>query len=72
MRQDTIGARVATIRRQRGMTLQQVGDRSGLPPSTVQRIEHDRTKDPGVWTLHAIAHALDVSLSTLWMGATRP
>lgn len=69
---DTVGARVATLRAQRGMSLRQLADGADIAPSTIHRLECDRTRDPGIWTLVAIAHALDVGVATLWMGARPP
>jgi len=56
------GHRIRALRRQRGMTLQQVGVRSGLSIPFLSQVERDRVS-PAIASLAGIAKALGVSMS---------
>lgn len=46
--------RLTAMREARGLTLQDVEARSGIPFQTVRRIFDGSTRDPGISTMHAI------------------
>jgi transcriptional regulator with XRE-family HTH domain len=56
------GHRIRALRRQRGMTLQQVGAKSGLSIPFLSQVERDKVS-PAVASLAGIAKALGVSMS---------
>ncbi|MFP4043754.1 MAG: helix-turn-helix domain-containing protein [Rhodosalinus sp.] len=58
------GQRVRTLRRGRGLTMQQVADRGGMACSTVSKIENSNLS-PTFDGLLKLARGLDVDLSTL-------
>ena len=60
-----ISASIATIRRQRGMTLQDVADRAGLSKSHVWDMEKGNSANPTIETAANLARALGVSLDRL-------
>ena len=56
------GGRIRALRRQRGMTLRQVGAKSGLSTPFLSQVERDKVS-PAVASLAGIAKALGVSMS---------
>lgn len=54
-----LGKRLFLARSKRGYTMEQLGDRSSVHPSTINGIEKGRN-DPGTVTTHKLANALDV------------
>lgn len=56
------GSRIRALRRQRGMTLQQVGELAGLSKPFLSQVERDKVS-PAVASLASIAKALGVSMN---------
>ena|GEM_PF-3077637 len=61
---EQVGRRVLDLRVAAGLSTEELADRSGLPPATVEAIEQG-AESPTVRAARALAHALDVSLSRL-------
>ena len=61
----TIAARMAGLRRERGLTLQEVADRAGIAKSHAWDIERGRSRNPTIAATAGIASALGVSLDYL-------
>jgi transcriptional regulator with XRE-family HTH domain len=61
----SIGTRIIQLRNQKGLTQQELGDRTGLAPSYVSRIEN-RHLEPRPHTLSKIALALGVPISEIF------
>ncbi|AEI71141.1 hypothetical protein [EBPR siphovirus 5] len=61
----TIGNRLAELRAERGLTLQDVADRTGLSKTHVWELEAGRTRNPSIDTAVRLARALGVSLDYL-------
>lgn len=60
-----IAKTLSTIRRQRGFTLQEVADRSGMAKSQIWELENARGKNPSIKTAISLAQALGISLDRL-------
>lgn len=60
-----LGVRIKSIREERGMTLQQVSDASGLAKSHVWELEQGRASNPTINAVWSMASALTVSPSIL-------
>ena len=67
---ESIGTRIKALRNQQGLTLAELGARSGLSTSYLSQIERDRTA-PSLPTLTEIAKALDVGLRHFFEIETR-
>ena len=61
----SIGTRIIQLRNQKGLTQQQLSERTGLAPSYVSRIEN-RHLEPRPQTLRKIAVALGVPISDIF------
>jgi transcriptional regulator with XRE-family HTH domain len=61
----SIGTRIIQLRNEKGLTQQQVSDRTGLAASYLSRIEN-RHLEPRPHTLRKIALALDVPMSEIF------
>ena len=59
-----MGREAARIRREKGLTLDNVAERSGLSRKSVVNVEQAH-KAPDIATLHALAHGLGVPLAAL-------
>lgn len=57
-----VGARIRDLRTARGMTIQDLADRTRLSVGFLSRVERDRA-NPSVKALHDISRALDVTIS---------
>ena len=66
-----IGIRIRELRKQRGMTLVGVAERTGLSASLLSMVERGRTS-PSIGTLVAVARALGVHMSELFNPAVAP
>lgn len=64
---ETLGHRIRHFRGQRGLTLDQLGERLGLAGSQLSLIENGK-REARVGTLQAIAGALDIELGALLSG----
>jgi transcriptional regulator with XRE-family HTH domain len=60
----TLGENIRQIRKNKGMSIQQIRDITGLSKSTISEIEND-ISNPTISTLTKISHALNVSLDKL-------
>jgi transcriptional regulator with XRE-family HTH domain len=60
-----LGARVRTLRRERGLTLKGLGERAGLSHPFLSQVERGLAR-PSVSSIERIAAALDVSVARLW------
>lgn len=58
-----IGREVRTLRKQRGITVADLGEATGLSAGMLSKIENGLTS-PSLTTLQSLAHALGVSIST--------
>ncbi|EFB74712.1 helix-turn-helix domain-containing protein [Subdoligranulum variabile] len=57
-----IGALISQKRKQAGMTIDELSDRSGVPKGTLNKIINGITRDPQLETVKAIARALSCTL----------
>lgn len=62
---DSIGDRLASLRRRRGLTQEDLAEVSGVAVSTVRKLEQGARYTARVATLNALAHGLRVPLSVL-------
>jgi transcriptional regulator with XRE-family HTH domain len=62
-----LGKRIASIRRERGMTQEQLAERTGFTVITIGYIEQGR-RSPRIATLHKIAAGLGVPIIELFRG----
>lgn len=62
---EQMASRMASLRRERRLSLQEVADRSGLAKSHIWEIEQGRSRNPTIATAVNIASALGVSLDYL-------
>ena len=60
-----LGLRVFTEMHRMGFTIPKLAKASRVPLSTVQKICKGAGKHPSVWTIWALAHALNVSIDYL-------
>lgn len=62
----TLGGNVARLRELRGMSLSALADSAGgLAKSYLAKLEKGEVENPGLRTMSAIAHALDVTVADL-------
>lgn len=54
--------RIASIRKEKGITLEQLSENSGVPISTLKKISAGITTNPNLDTLKAIARSLECTL----------
>lgn len=66
-----LGRQLQTARKKAGLTQQELCHKAGLSYSTLAKIERGAIKSPSIFTIQAIAGALDVSLNEL-MGNVTP
>lgn len=60
-----VGRAVAHFRELRGLTLVDLGERSGVAKSYIHKLEHGEAPNPGLRTLDALARALGITLQEL-------
>lgn len=60
----TFGQNIVAVRKKRGLTQQELGERIGVDKRVVSKYEKDQTV-PSVQMAHSIANALEVSLDYL-------
>jgi transcriptional regulator with XRE-family HTH domain len=72
-RNDTprVGARVRSLRRERGLTIEQLAAATGLTKGFISQLERDRTA-PSLSSIARICDALGVRLSTIFEGEPEP
>jgi DNA-binding XRE family transcriptional regulator len=63
-RRVTLGHRIAALRRERGLSQDDLAEATGLERRTIQRYEN-AISSPGFAELHLIARALDVHVTDL-------
>ena len=61
-----IGARLRALRRERGWTLEDLAERTGLSRAYLSRIEGGE-RQPSLSALSEVAHAYDISFSSLFV-----
>ena len=66
-----IGQRVKDLRSQRGLTLEEVAERSGCTPGFLSQIERNKAV-PSISMLYAIAEALDTKVSDFFPETIQP
>ncbi|MGQ0434057.1 MAG: helix-turn-helix domain-containing protein [Microthrixaceae bacterium] len=69
-RGQALGHEVRRVRSESAMSAEQVAVEAALSVETIRRIEQGRIPNPGVFTVAAIAAALDVGLAGLVEAAT--
>lgn len=69
-RGQALGDEVRRVRSESAMSAEQVAVEAALSVETIRRIEQGRIPNPGVFTIAAIAAALDVGLAGLVEAAT--
>jgi transcriptional regulator with XRE-family HTH domain len=62
-----LGNRISTVRRERGVTQEQLAERTGFTVITIGYIEQGR-RSPRIATLFKIAECLKVSIGDLFKG----
>lgn len=62
---DNFGSLIKYLREQRGLSLQALGDMTGISPSYIHRIEHGERKAPTVKIIEQLADALNISFAEL-------
>ena len=70
-RRPLVGSQVRKLRTDRGLTLAQVGERTGLNVGYLSQVETDKAS-PSLETLAAIADSFDVPIAWLLMDAAPP
>ena len=63
--EDALGAKLTALRNERGLTLQQLADKSELSPSFLSQLERDKV-NVSVANLKKIASALEISIAGLF------
>ena len=61
-----IGKNLRYWRKKRNMTLQELEEKSGVPPSALSEMENEKRTHYSEERLLKIAHALDIPVSRLW------
>lgn len=67
----TLGADLRALRKSRGLTLQRLAGALGRSVGWLSQVERDLS-EPGIDDLRDLAHALDVSVSSLFRARTAP
>ena len=57
-----LGAIISQKRKQEGLTIDDLAERSGVPKGTLNKIINGYTRDPQIETVKSIARALDCTL----------
>lgn len=57
--------RLRMLKKESGMTIQQVADLSGVPLSTLNKLFAGRTEDPKLDTIRSVVHAMGYTLNDL-------
>jgi len=64
---ESIGERVAKLRRERSLTQEQLAEKAGVSRNHIADIELG-TRNTGVWSFFLLARALGVTVSELFRG----
>jgi len=67
----TVGALVHSLRKEKGMTLAQLAETSGLSPAIVSQIERGKA-NPAFITLAQLAHGLEIPVGRFFLGHDEP
>jgi len=62
---NALGRRIARLREERALTQQALADLAGITRAQLARLERGGTPNPGVYSVAALAHALDLTLDEL-------
>ena len=63
---DVVAARITELCEQKGMTLNELANQAGIPPTTVYSIFNLKCKNPGIVTLKKICDALEITLGAFF------
>ena len=63
---DVVAARITELCEQKGMTLNELANQEGIPPTTVYSIFNLKSKNPGIVTLKKICDALEITLGAFF------
>lgn len=66
-----LGGRINEIRKQKGMSIDDLCERSGIPKGTLSKITAEITTSPTLDTVRAIANALGCTLDDLAQGTKK-
>jgi transcriptional regulator with XRE-family HTH domain len=61
----TIGGKIQKLRKEMGLTQEELAKKANLSYTTLIKIESDQVKNPTIKTIRKIAEALEVSLDNL-------
>ncbi len=61
----TIGGKIQKLRKEMGLTQEELAKKADLSYTTLIKIESDQVKNPTIKTIRKIAEALEVSLDNL-------
>jgi transcriptional regulator with XRE-family HTH domain len=67
-----LDSRLRRVRRERGLTQEELARRAGVNKRTIERYDHAEVTNPPVRQLLALAHALECDLDDLIEDAWRP
>lgn len=59
-------------RKERGLSQQQLAQLSGVKQSTISMIETDDKRNPGIYTVEALAFAMGLKLTDIYQPDTIP
>jgi transcriptional regulator with XRE-family HTH domain len=65
LKRDPFGAHVKRLREVRGLTQEELAERSGLAPDTIRRLEH-QDFSPSLRTLRKVCGGLGLSVATMF------
>lgn len=57
--------RVKQAMKKQGLFVHQVAQQTGIPLSSLQKIVEGHSRNPGIWTMQAIADCVEVPLAML-------
>ncbi|MGC0274868.1 helix-turn-helix domain-containing protein [Pseudactinotalea sp. Z1739] len=67
-----LGPSIKQARTQQGISLRRLAQRSGVPRTTIERIEQEKIEHPRPNILHALGTALEIPVSDLYSLANYP
>lgn len=66
--QNAVVYRIIELSLKKQMSVQQLSDRSAVPPSTLKNIINGKSKNPGIVTIAKLCFGLDVTLKEFFSG----
>ncbi|MBX6391274.1 MAG: helix-turn-helix transcriptional regulator, partial [Frankia sp.] len=69
MTETDLGGRLGQLRRRRGLTQEELSERSGVSVAVINKLEQGQRESVRVATLHALARGLDIRTAELFEGA---